>query len=225
MGGTNGDYAEGIAVDSSGKAYVTGYTNSVYFPVQNSYQDNNAGSIDAFVAVLSSSNIDVDETASETWIDLYSSNTDDKEAVIWYDIIPDDFSGQIKMEIRDQIGKMYPWDGEPLSVSGGRGSIVWDGRSLNEYVSQPNNPYYISLVLLKDGQEMARSADHKIWVGRPVILLHGIWSTKEELETKKLYTELSKLYYIGSAEGHEYPDLQVGDEVNPRPLFLLSLNR
>jgi len=24
------------------------------------------------------------------------------------------------------------------------------------------------------------------------------------------------LYYIGSAEGHEYPNLQVGDEVNPR---------
>jgi hypothetical protein len=23
-------------------------------------------------------------------------------------------------------------------------------------------------------------------------------------------------YYIGSAEGHEYPDLKVGDEVNPR---------
>ena len=29
-------------------------------------------------------------------------------------------------------------------------------------------------------------------------------------------------YYIGSAEGHEYPDLQVGDEVNPRTLFVLS---
>jgi hypothetical protein len=26
--------------------------------------------------------------------------------------------------------------------------------------------------------------------------------------------------YIGSAEGHEYPDLQVGDEVNPRPFFM-----
>jgi len=24
-------------------------------------------------------------------------------------------------------------------------------------------------------------------------------------------------YYIGSTEGHEYPDHQVGDEVNPRP--------
>jgi hypothetical protein len=28
--------------------------------------------------------------------------------------------------------------------------------------------------------------------------------------------------YIGSAEDHEYPDLQVGDEVNPRPFFVLS---
>ncbi len=27
-------------------------------------------------------------------------------------------------------------------------------------------------------------------------------------------------YYIGNAEGHEYPDLQVGDEVNPRPFFM-----
>ena len=27
---------------------------------------------------------------------------------------------------------------------------------------------------------------------------------------------LSKYYYIGSAEGHESPNLQVGDEVNPR---------
>ena len=31
-----------------------------------------------------------------------------------------------------------------------------------------------------------------------------------------------RLYYIGSAEGHEYPDLQVGDEVNPRPVFIFS---
>lgn len=30
-------------------------------------------------------------------------------------------------------------------------------------------------------------------------------------------------YYIGGAEGHEYPDLQVRDEVNPRTfLFALS---
>ena len=32
----------------------------------------------------------------------------------------------------------------------------------------------------------------------------------------------AKIYYIGSAEGHEYPDLQVGDEVNPRLFFGLK---
>ncbi len=31
------------------------------------------------------------------------------------------------------------------------------------------------------------------------------------------------VYYIGSAEGHEYPDLQVGDEVNPRRFFSFQL--
>ena len=29
-------------------------------------------------------------------------------------------------------------------------------------------------------------------------------------------------YYIGRAEGHEYPNLQVGDEVNPRRFFALA---
>jgi hypothetical protein len=30
------------------------------------------------------------------------------------------------------------------------------------------------------------------------------------------YSTNYTLYYYGSAEGHEYPILQVGDEVNPR---------
>jgi len=33
---------------------------------------------------------------------------------------------------------------------------------------------------------------------------------------RDLILRLSIYYYIGSAEGHEYPNLQVGDEVNPR---------
>ena len=32
-------------------------------------------------------------------------------------------------------------------------------------------------------------------------------------------------YYSGSTEGHEYPDLQVGDEVNPRPDLTGRYNR
>jgi hypothetical protein len=53
LGGSNQDYATGIALDASGDAYVTGYTNSTNFPVQNALQPENAGGYDAFVAELS----------------------------------------------------------------------------------------------------------------------------------------------------------------------------
>ena len=36
----------------------------------------------------------------------------------------------------------------------------------------------------------------------------------------RLSTEM--IYYIGSAEGHEYPNLQVGDEVDPRLSFCVN---
>jgi hypothetical protein len=53
LGGSNEDYGTGIALDASGHAYVTGYTNSTDFPVQNALQAENAGGYDAFVAELS----------------------------------------------------------------------------------------------------------------------------------------------------------------------------
>ena len=53
LGGSNEDYGTGIALDASGNAYVTGYTNSTDFPVQNALQSENAGGYDAFVAELS----------------------------------------------------------------------------------------------------------------------------------------------------------------------------
>ncbi len=54
LGGSGEDYGASIAVDSSGDAYVAGYTYSTDFPVQNALQPNNAGGVDAFVTELSS---------------------------------------------------------------------------------------------------------------------------------------------------------------------------
>ena len=50
--GTYGDGAYGIAVDTAGNAYVTGYTSSTNFPTANASQADLAGADDAFVAKL-----------------------------------------------------------------------------------------------------------------------------------------------------------------------------
>ncbi|HEV2492825.1 MAG TPA: SBBP repeat-containing protein [Terriglobia bacterium] len=52
LGGSADDLAAGIAVDSSGNAYVTGSTDSLDFPTQNAVQSANAGGTDAFVTKL-----------------------------------------------------------------------------------------------------------------------------------------------------------------------------
>jgi hypothetical protein len=52
LGGSSSDEGYGIALDSSGNIYVTGYTNSVDFPTQNAYQNSKAGSFDVFVTKI-----------------------------------------------------------------------------------------------------------------------------------------------------------------------------
>jgi len=44
LGGSDSDYAFGLAVDGSGNAYVTGYTKSTNFPVVSAFQPNFGGS-------------------------------------------------------------------------------------------------------------------------------------------------------------------------------------
>src|SRR5690606_22327244 len=50
-GGSGADYPQGVTSDSSGNAYITGYTNSMNgISTSNAYQTNNAGGDDAFVS-------------------------------------------------------------------------------------------------------------------------------------------------------------------------------
>ena len=52
LGGSLGDVGDSIKVDTSGNAYVAGYTFSSDFPVQNPVQGSNAGTVNAFVTEL-----------------------------------------------------------------------------------------------------------------------------------------------------------------------------
>ncbi len=53
LGGTGSDAGNGIAVDASGAAYVTGVTSSTDFNIKSAFQDANRGELDAFVAKIS----------------------------------------------------------------------------------------------------------------------------------------------------------------------------
>ena len=54
LGGSDGDRGNGIAVDSSGNAYITGSTESTNFPTTAGAQVTSGGNKDAFIAKLSS---------------------------------------------------------------------------------------------------------------------------------------------------------------------------
>jgi hypothetical protein len=54
LGGDAGEYANGIAVDFSGNAYITGQTTSTNFPTAVPYQPTNHGKADAFVTKFDS---------------------------------------------------------------------------------------------------------------------------------------------------------------------------
>jgi Beta-propeller repeat/HYDIN/CFA65/VesB-like, Ig-like domain len=52
VGGTKADVGESIKVDSSGNAYVAGYTFSTDFPLANPVQGSNSGTVNAFVTEI-----------------------------------------------------------------------------------------------------------------------------------------------------------------------------
>jgi len=52
LGGNGDDYAQWIAVDSAGSAYITGFTSSTDFPTLNPFQGSKAAGHDAFVTKI-----------------------------------------------------------------------------------------------------------------------------------------------------------------------------
>jgi len=101
LGGSGLDYGLGIAVDTQGAAYVSGYTESTDFPTLNPIQGTNAGFSDIFITKVNSS-------GSALVYSTYLGGSDDDSAVG-----PEkDWGGSIAV---DSEGAAYV-TGETLSV-------------------------------------------------------------------------------------------------------------
>jgi Leucine-rich repeat (LRR) protein len=75
LGGDNDDRSEGIAVDASGNAYVTGWTKSTDFPVLNQFQEHPGDYLNVFVT-----RIDTNQTGVSSLIySTYLGGSNDEE--------------------------------------------------------------------------------------------------------------------------------------------------
>ena len=89
----------------------------------------------------------------------------------------------------------------PINVTGSSGTFTWDCTINNKLVNQANNPYSIILVL-KDlnGVEVAEYTSNKIFIGRPVIILHGLLQVSQNMKESQLFNQIHKNSYTQSVE-------------------------
>jgi len=134
------------------------------------------------------------------WIDPVS--TDNAVKDITYRITPNDCSGHLTVEIFNNNGDKISGYSS-TTVSGGVGSITWDGKVNGNLVNPANNPYKIRLRLTTTGTsglEDAYSEYQKIFVGRPVLFVHGINALASDIEGNQGYKTFSQNHYTIAVE-------------------------
>ena len=156
------------------------------------------------------------------WID--PSSEDCRSVDIHYLITPADYSGYVVMEISDTTGESV---GEITKsvTSGGQGYITWDGTIDSVTVNQAKNPYTVRLRIGSDtdpGLTNAVSESQRVFVGRPVLFVHGIFSLAEDIENSEGFQTFSEDHYAVTVE---YADSKAQTFFGNIPQFARRLER
>ncbi|MEG3054615.1 MAG: CUB domain-containing protein [Methanoculleus sp.] len=138
--------------------------------------------------------------SQKLWIDPLSEGN--RQVTIRYLITPADYSGQVVMEVSDVDGKKVGGITKTVT-SGGKGSLTWDGKINSELVNPAKNPYTIQLRLEGGtGPDLkgVTSKSQKVFVGRPVLFVHGINALAEEINNSPGYQAFSEDHYTVAVE-------------------------
>ena len=102
FGGYYGDIAYGIAVDSTGNAYITGQTNSTNFPIsQKPYQkSNHGGGCDAFISIINPVASDLKDGKITIVLTIGSKNAYVNQQLVVLDVAPFIDSGRTFVPFR-----------------------------------------------------------------------------------------------------------------------------
>src|SRR5258708_27149769 len=124
LGGSGPDYASGIALDSTGSAYVTGTTVSDDCPTRGAFQARRGGHLDAFVTKYSSSGAMVYST-------YFGGSTDDGGLAIAVDsagsIYLTGYTFSLDFPVKDAIKPVNPGGGDAFiaKFTPDGSSLVW----------------------------------------------------------------------------------------------------
>lgn len=134
--------------------------------------------------------------SSSGWIDTESG--EDAEARIFLELHPHEeqcHDHAVQMEIRDRSGHIIDTVTVQHPIPSGGEPVTWDGRVDGQLVSRANNPYSITFALNDGAAAPARSDPFPVWVGRPVLLVHGVYSSAEIIGGTRLCREISQKYH------------------------------
>jgi pimeloyl-ACP methyl ester carboxylesterase len=101
--------------------------------------------------------------------------------------------------------------------------VCWDGRNRQITINQANNPYYIYVIAKDKSGNTITSEAVRVWVGRPVLILHGLNSDADVVVNSELYKNLAKWHYVEAIEYNPHPEAWKNAFGNIRE-YALALN-